>query len=118
LYAQWKGSLTPVLYGAVGPFAKDSAKLDDAMEAEIHGLAVTVRDKKIKSVTLYGYTAATGLASLDKSLSSERAETVATYLRKQFSDLKVEGVTVSAAGEGSIEGNTSSLYSRVEAFVL
>jgi|GEM_PF-359966 len=118
LYARWKGSLTPVLLGAVGQFAKDSANLNAAMRAQIHKLAVSVKNKKFKKVTLYGYTAATGLVSLDKSLSRRRAEAVATYLRTQIRDLKVSGVTVLAAGEGSVGGNTSSLYSRVEVFAL
>jgi len=39
-------------------------------------------------VTLYGYTAETGLASLDMSLSSTRATRVANYLREQLSALR------------------------------
>jgi uncharacterized repeat protein (TIGR02543 family) len=118
LYAQWQKSLSPTLYGSVGQFAKDSSVLTTAMKAQIRGLALAIKDKSYKKVTLYGYTAATGLASLDKTLSDRRAAVVADYLQTQLKDLKVKGVSVSAAGEGSIEGMTSPDYSRVEVFVL
>ncbi|HEY5110820.1 MAG TPA: InlB B-repeat-containing protein [Acidimicrobiales bacterium] len=118
LYAQWRESRSPVLYGAVSKFAKDSSVLSKAMKKQVHRLAVAVKDKKFKQITLYGYTAATGLASLDRSLSDRRAAVVADYLQTELRDLKVKGVSVSAAGEGSIKGNTSPAYSRVEVFVL
>ena len=118
LFAQWRHSRSPVLYGAVSQFAKDSSALSKTMKNQVHRLAVAIKDKKFKWITLYGYTAATGLASLDRSLSNRRAAVVADYLQTQLRELKVKGVRVSAAGEGSIEGNTSPDYSRVEVFVL
>ncbi len=118
LYARWTGTPTEELYGAVGLFARNSTELTAAMKAQVRQLAETIKAKEYKKVTLYGYTAETGLASLDMSLSSTRATRVANYLREQLSALKVTGVTISAAGEGAIAKMTASQYSRVEVFVV
>jgi hypothetical protein len=117
LYAQWKGSPSPVLYGAVGDFAGMSSKLTSKMKTEIHRLGADVKAKKYTKVTLYGYSAETGLQSLDLSLSSARAKSVATYLRNQLSALKARGVAITTAGEGAVTGETSAVYSRVEVFL-
>ena len=118
LYARWTGTPSAVLYGAVGLFAKNSTQLTAPMKAKVRRLATTIKAKKYTKVTLYGYTAETGLASFDLSVSSARATNVANYLREQLSALKVKGVTISAAGEGAIASLTALQYSRVEVFVL
>lgn len=119
LYAQWsRSSLSPqVLYGAIGDFGDLSTSLNATLERQVRELAVELKSKQYKEVKLYGYTASTGLTSLDKVLSTQRASTVASYLRVELRSMKVTGVTVAASGEGSVAGKTSSLYSRVEVFV-
>ncbi len=119
LYAQWSrsSSLTQVLYGDIGDFADLSTSLNATLERQVRELAVELKAKQYKEVRLYGYTASTGLTSLDKALSTQRASSVATYLRAELRTMKVAGVTVAASGEGSVAGKTSSLYSRVEVFL-
>ena len=117
LYAQWKKTPSAVLLGAVGPFSKKSATLTSDLKAQVRHLATTIKSKKYAKVTLYGYTAETGVASLDRSLSRERASNVANYLRSELNAMKVKGVVISAAGEGAVAGKTAPQYSRVEMFV-
>jgi outer membrane protein OmpA-like peptidoglycan-associated protein len=117
LYAQWKKTPSAVLLGAVGPFSKKSATLTSDLKAQVRHLATTIKSKKYAKVTLYGYTAETGVASLDRSLSRERASNVANYLRSELNAMKVKGVVISAAGEGAVAGKTAPQYSRVEVFV-
>ena len=117
LYAQWKKTPSAVLLGAVGPFSKKSATLRSDLKAQVRHLATTIKSKKYAKVTLYGYTAETGVASLDRSLSRERASNVANYLRSELNAMKVKGVVISAAGEGAVAGKTATQYSRVEVFV-
>jgi uncharacterized repeat protein (TIGR02543 family) len=118
LYAQWSGHTPAILFGAVGTFAKNSSALSMKLKDQVKRLALTIRAKKYHAVTLYGYTAATGLRSLNVALSRARATTVATYLRAQLRILKVKGVTIKSAGEGSVGGGSSAVYSRVEVFVV
>ena len=117
LYARWAGTPTAVLYGAVGLFTKTSTQLTAALKSQIRQLATAIKAKGYKKVSLFGYTAETGLSSLDLSLSSARATSVANYLRERLSALKVKGVTILAAGEGAIARMTAAQYSRVEVFV-
>jgi outer membrane protein OmpA-like peptidoglycan-associated protein len=118
LYARWTGAPAVVLYGAVGLFAKNATQLTTAMRSQVRQLAVAIKAKRYKKVSLFGYTAETGLSSLDLSLSSARATSVANYLREQLSARKVKGVVILAAGEGAIARMTAHQYSRVEVFVL
>ncbi len=119
LYAQWvsTGAKPSVLYGAIGDFSNGSTGLSATLERQVRDLANVLKTKKYKVVRLYGYTAETGLTTLDRSLSAGRASSVADYLRDELRALKVTGVSIATAGEGSVEGETSSLYSRVEVFV-
>ncbi|HVA51886.1 MAG TPA: InlB B-repeat-containing protein, partial [Acidimicrobiales bacterium] len=117
LYAQWKKTTTSRLYGAVGDFSARSAALSPGLKSQVRHLAATIRSKKYARVTLYGYTAATGVASLNRSLSRARATSVAHFLRSELSVMKVRGVAISAAGEGAVAGRTEPKYSRVEVFV-
>jgi uncharacterized repeat protein (TIGR02543 family) len=118
LYAQWTSTGTaPVLYGAIGDFAKNSTTLSTSLKHQVHKLATVMKAKRYTKVKLYGYAAATGLATLDRSLSDVRASRVASYLRVELRSMKVTGVSIEASGEGSLAGKTSSLYSRVEVFV-
>jgi uncharacterized repeat protein (TIGR02543 family) len=116
LYAQWSGHKLPTLFGAIGTFKIGSSSLSAALKSQIHRIAVTIRSRKYRKVDLFGYTAATGLSSLNVSLSRARARSVATYLRSQLTLLKARGVTILSTGEGAIKGQTSSAYSRVEVF--
>jgi outer membrane protein OmpA-like peptidoglycan-associated protein len=117
LYAQWKKTPTSVLYGAVGNFAAKSAKLSANLKMQIRQLAATIKSKRYVKVMLYGYTAATGVTSLNRTLSLARATNVANFLRSELSAMKVRGVAISAAGEGDVAGKTAPQYSRVEVFV-
>ncbi len=118
LYAQWSGHAPASLVGAVGSFAKTSAALSNGLKGQVRRLASIIKSRKYHVVNLYGYTAWTGLVSLNFSLSRKRATVVANYLRTQLRVLKVTGVTIRSAGEGSIGGATNPSYSRVEVFVL
>jgi uncharacterized repeat protein (TIGR02543 family) len=117
LYAQWKKTPASVLYGAVGLFSKKTTKLTTSLKVEVRHLASAIKTKKYEKVTLYGYAAATGVVSLNKSLSRARAANVANYLRSELSVMKVKGVVISAAGEGAVAGKTAPQFSRVEVFV-
>ena len=104
------------MYAEIGSFKLGSSSLSVALKSQIHRIAVTIRIRKYRKVDLFGYTAATGLSSLNVSLSRARARNVATYLRSQLTLLKMHGVTVLSAGEGAIKGQTNNSYSRVEVF--
>jgi len=117
LYAQWKATPTSVLYGDVGVFDKNSTGLTKTLQQQVEQLAATIRMKKFTKVALYGYTAQTGLPTLDAALSHDRALSVARYLRLDLRHLHVRGVDIRASGEGAISSSTSSLFSRVEVFV-
>ena len=117
LYAQWRAAPVHALYGAVGLFKSESAVLTKNLKDQIGHLALDIRSEKYTKVTLFGYTANTGLASLNRSLSTERAMRVAAFLRSRLRSLKVKGVAIQASGEGVIGGSSSPLYSRVEVFV-
>jgi len=116
LYAQWSGHKLATLFGAIGTFKTGSPSLSAALKSQIHRVAITIKSRKYVTVDLFGYTATTGLRSLDVSLSRARARNVAVYLRKCLTLLKVRGVKISSTGEGAITGQTSKSYSRVEVF--
>ncbi len=118
LYAQWSGHAPARLLGAVGSFKKNSAVLSAALKNQVKHLATSIKVKKYRSVTLYGYTSATGLTSLNMSVSRARATAVAKYLRGRLSALHVRGVAIKSAGEGAVGKRTGAAYSRVEVFVL
>jgi hypothetical protein len=118
LFAQWSGHKAAVLFGAVGNFAKNSSMLSASLRSQVRHLASTVKAKKYHSVLLFGYTATTGLQSLNVALSRARAKGVANYLREELRALNVKGVSIASAGEGAIAGGTIAAYSRVEVFVL
>ncbi len=116
LYAQWSGHKIATLFGAIGTFKAGSSILSAALKSQINRVANTIRSRKYLKVDLFGYTAATGLKSLDVSLSRARARNVASYLRSRLQHLKVRGVTILSTGEGAITGQSSNAYSRVEVF--
>jgi uncharacterized repeat protein (TIGR02543 family) len=116
LFAQWRGHKPVTLFGAIGSFKGNSSSLSSALKSQVDRIALTIKLKKFSSVTLYGYTAATGLASLNISLSRARALHVAQFLRLRLTRIKAKGVVIRSAGEGAIAGETGSSYSRVEVF--
>jgi hypothetical protein len=118
LYAQWSGHAPARLLGAVGSFKRNSTALSAALKNQVKHLASYIKVKKYHTVTLYGYTSATGLSSLNLSVSRARATVVAKYLRSRLSILHVKGVVIRSAGEGAIGDKTGAEYSRVEVFVL
>lgn len=116
LFAQWSGHKPATLFGAIGTFKSGSSSLSQALKSQINRVALTIKLRKYLKIDLFGYSAATGLKSLNISLSRDRAETVATYLRLRLRLLKVRGVIVSSSGQGAIAGQSSNEYSRVEVF--
>jgi outer membrane protein OmpA-like peptidoglycan-associated protein len=116
LYAQWSGHKLATLFGAIGTFKSGSSLLSGALKSQINRIALTIKSRKYVTVDLFGYTAATGLKSLNISLSRDRARRVASYLANRLHDLKVRGVSISSSGQGSISGQSSNAYSRVEVF--
>ncbi len=117
LYAQWSKTPTAVLYGAIGEFPRNSTTLTTGLKKQIDRLAASIKSKHYTTVSLYGYTAETGLTSLDLALSGARAVSVANFLRGRLDALGVKGVAISASGEGAVGKKTAALYSRVEVFV-
>ena len=118
LYAQWSGHAPARLLGAVGSFKRNSTALSATLMNQVKRLASYIKVKQYRNVTLYGYTSATGLSSLNMSVSRARATVVAQYLRSRLSILHVKGVAIKSAGEGAIGNKTGAEYSRVEVFVL
>jgi uncharacterized repeat protein (TIGR02543 family) len=116
LFAQWSGHGLATLFGAIGTFKNGSSSLSAALKSQINRVALTIRSRKYLKVDLFGYTATTGLNSLNLSLSRNRAINVGTYLRNRLRALKVQGVSISSSGQGSIAGQSSNAYSRVEVF--
>jgi uncharacterized repeat protein (TIGR02543 family) len=116
LYAQWSGHKLATLFGAIGTFKSGSSSLSASLKSQINRIALTIKSRKYLKVDLFGYTAATGLKSLNISLSRDRARNVGTYLAIRLRDLKVRGVRISSSGQGSIAGQAGSAYSRVEVF--
>jgi uncharacterized repeat protein (TIGR02543 family) len=116
LYAQWSGHKLATLFGAVGTFKSGFSSLSASLRSQINRIALTIKSRKYVKVDLFGYSATTGLKSLNISLSRDRARNVATYLINRLHELKVHGVSVSSSGEGSIAGQSSREYSRVEVF--
>jgi hypothetical protein len=116
LYAQWSGHKPATLFSAIGMFKSNSSSLSPALKSQINRLARTIKLKAYRKISLYGYSASTGLRSWNVALSRMRAKNVATYLRHQLAIFRIRGVSVSSAGEGAIAGQTSSEYSRVEVF--
>jgi outer membrane protein OmpA-like peptidoglycan-associated protein len=117
LYAQWKSVPTSTLFGAVGTFAGRTTGLTPALEKQIRSLAATIKTRRYTKVLLFGFSAATGVTSLDHSLSAARANSVANYLRSELHLMKVDDVTITTSGQGSLNGSKNSSNSRVEVFV-
>jgi uncharacterized repeat protein (TIGR02543 family) len=116
LYAQWSGHKLATLFGAVGTFKSGSSSLSASLKSQVNRIALTIKSRKYVKIDLFGYSATTGLKSLNISLSRDRARNVATYLINRLRDLKVHGVSISSSGQGSIAGQSSREYSRVEVF--
>jgi uncharacterized repeat protein (TIGR02543 family) len=116
LYAQWSGHKFATLFSAIGAFKSNSSSLSPALKSQINRIAHTIKSRRYHTVTLFGYTAATGLRSFNVALSRSRAANAAIFLRHELNLLKVHGVAISSAGEGAIAGQSSSAYSRVEVF--
>lgn len=116
LFAQWSGHKPATLFGAIGTFKSGSSSLSAALKGQINRVAITIRSRKYLKIDLFGYSAATGLKSLNISLSRDRARNVEAYLRNRLRLLKVRGVIISSSGQGAIAGQSSNEYSRVEVF--
>jgi uncharacterized repeat protein (TIGR02543 family) len=117
LYAQWKATLSSSLYGTIGDFSKNATSLNARLKAQVTRLAAVVKKKQYDDVRLFGYSADTGFASLNGTVSSARARSVASFLASQLRSMKVENVKISVSGEGAVSGETSTSYSCVEVFV-
>ncbi len=116
LYAQWSGHRLAALFSAIGTFRSNSSALSPALKSQVNRIAHTIESRRYHSVTLFGYTAATGLRSFNVALSRSRAANAAIFLRHVLNLMKVHGVAITSAGEGAIAGQSSSAYSRVEVF--
>ena len=116
LFAQWSGHNPATLFGSIGTFKSGTSSLSVALKSQINRVALTIRSRKYLKIDLFGYTSTTGLKTLNISLSRNRAINVGTYLRNRLRALKVRGVSISSSGQGSIAGQSSRAYSRVEVF--
>jgi hypothetical protein len=117
LYAQWKSVPTSTLFGAVGVFVGRTTRLTPVLEKQVRALATTIKTRKYTKVLLFGFSAATGVASLDHSLSAARASNVANYLRSELRSMKIDNVAISTSSQGSVDGSKNASNSRVEVFV-
>ena len=117
LYAQWRATPSSSLYGRIGDFSKNTTALNATLRAQVNRLALVVKNKQYDAVRLFGYSADTGFASLDRTISSLRAEGVANFLASQLRSMKIKNVKITVSGEGAVSGKTSSSYSCVEVFV-
>ena len=117
LYAQWTGHTPALILGAVGSFAGNTTVLTPTLKAQVQHFSVVIKARKFVVVTLYGFTTNTGLASRNLSISRQRANAVAAYLRSQLKARHVTGVAVKAAGEGVVAGASITANRRVEVFV-
>jgi hypothetical protein len=117
LYAQWKSVPTSTLFGAVGTFTGRTTGLTPALDKQVRSLAATIKTRKYTKVLLFGFSAATGVASLDHSLSAARANNVANYLRSELRSMNVDNVAITTSGQGSVDGSKNASNSRVEVFV-
>lgn len=117
LYAQWKRVHTSTLFGAVGSFPGRRTALTPALERQVRSLAMTIKTRKYTKVLLFGFSAETGVTSLDHALSAARARSVANYLRRELHLMKFNHVRITSSGQGSVNGSKNALNSRVEVFV-
>src|ERR1035437_6020221 len=116
LFAQWTGHTPALVLGAVGSFAGNTTILTNALKAQVQHFSVLIKARKYVVVTLYGFTTNTGLASRNVSISRQRANAVAAYLRRQLQLRNLTGVAVKTAGEGTVAGASSTANRRVEVF--
>ncbi len=118
LYAVWRrAAAVATLYGDVGDFPRFSTTLTPGLARQVQRLALVVRARRCREVELLGYTASTGLGSLDRAVSARRAQAVARALRVDLRRLHVRDVVIRASGQGSIDRRTAAVYSRVEVFL-
>ena len=120
LYAQWSALLkssSSTLLGTISSFAVNSSALTPQLKTQIHNLAVLLAVNKQKNVTIYGYTTYSTAKAANLAISQARANSVAQYLRTQLTAMSVFGVLITAKGEGSVRGQVSAAYRRVEIFV-
>jgi len=120
LYAQWSAlliSTSSTLLGTISSFAVNSSALTPQLKTQIHNLAVLLSINKQKNVTIYGYTTYSTAKAANLAISQARANSVAQYLRTQLTAMSVFGVLITAKGEGSVRGQVSAAYRRVEIFV-
>jgi outer membrane protein OmpA-like peptidoglycan-associated protein len=80
-------------------------------------LAQLTKSSHFTAETLYGYTNNTGSLPAQLAISRQRANAVASYLRSQLASMHVNGVKVTAAGEGTFKTDTAASFRRVEVFV-
>jgi uncharacterized repeat protein (TIGR02543 family) len=121
LYAQWDALLVTkspsVLIGAVGSFGANSSKLTASLKVQVMRLALLTRAGHFTAETLYGYANDPGSASSRMAVSNRRANAVAGFLRAELAVLRVKGVKVTSAGEGSFVIGSGPTFRRVEVFV-
>ena len=121
LFAQWDALLVSkspnVLIGAVGSFASNSSHLTANLKTQVRRLAQLTKSSHFTAETLYGYTNNTGSLPAQLAISRQRANAVASYLRSQLASMHVNGVKVTAAGEGTFKTDTAASFRRVEVFV-
>lgn len=113
-FAIWFDSVPWQVFGTVGIFDRQKSSLTNLMKRSIRTFVNYIRLHKSKSVEILGYTPFSGNATFDASLSASRAREVAKYLMVELRRMKLSGVSVIQAGEGSLPKNTSVLFATVE----
>lgn len=81
-------------------YARNSAEIDAKYNGKINALAEFINRYKVKTLTVYGHTSATGSASYNMKLSKQRAKSVAQKLSQAFG---IEASIIQAVGKGETE---------------
>jgi len=113
-FAVWGFGIPWQIFGNVGIYARQKYNLTNAMKTEIRSFAKYIKQHRLTSVRILGYSQFTGNSALDYSLSGKRAHQVTKYLSETLNRLKYSIVSISELAQGSLSTNTSVLFSTVE----
>ena len=113
-FAVWGFGIPWQIFGNVGIYARQKYSLTNAMKTEIRSFAKYVKQHRLTSVRILGYSQYTGNAALDYGLSAKRAHQVAKYFSEALNRLKYSVASISELAQGSLSTNTSVLFSTVE----
>jgi uncharacterized repeat protein (TIGR02543 family) len=116
-FAVWGFGIPWQIFGNVGIYARQKYNLTNAMKIEVRSFAKYIKQHRLTSVRVLGYSQFSGNSVLDYGLSGKRAHQVAKYLSETLKRLKYSIASISELAQGSLSTNTSVLFSTVEMVV-